>query len=114
MKVLLIENDEAIVAQVVDSLLAQSHLVNTAAKGETGLALAHSFAYDLVLLDEGLPDLDGISVCRQLRDQGHQMPIVLLTSQDSSDRHSGLEAGATDYLIKPFESEELLSCIQAL
>lgn len=113
MKVLLIENDEAVVDQVVESLLAQSHLVNTAAKGETGLALAHSYAYDLVLLDVGLPDLNGISVCRQLRDQGHQMPIVLLT-QDRNDRRSGLEAGATDYLVKPFEPEELLSCIQAL
>ncbi|PSB22657.1 multi-component transcriptional regulator [filamentous cyanobacterium CCP2] len=115
MKILLIEDDEAVATTIVESLLAQRHLVNTAGKGETGLELAKAYEYDLIVLDVGLPDLDGISLCRELRAQGYQVPILLLTAYDSSsDRVSGLDAGADDYLVKPFDLEELLARIRAL
>jgi DNA-binding response OmpR family regulator len=114
MRILLIEDDETMANTIVESLLAQRYLVNTAGKGETGLELAESYDYDLIVLDVGLPDLDGISVCRQLRSQGYQMPILLLAAHNGSDRTLGLDAGANDYLVKPFEQEELLARIRAL
>jgi DNA-binding response OmpR family regulator len=89
--------------------------VNTAADGETGLQLAQVYDYDLILLDVMIPKLDGISLCRELRSRGCQMPILLLTALDSSkDRVQGLEAGADDYVAKPFNLPELIARIRAL
>ncbi|WP_416674287.1 response regulator [Egbenema bharatensis] len=115
MRILLIEDDEAMATTIVQHFLKQRYLVNTAGKSETGLELAEAYEYDLIVLDVGLPDLDGISVCRQLRAQGHQMPILLLTAHQSShERVLGLDAGADDYLVKPFDLEELLARVRAL
>jgi DNA-binding response OmpR family regulator len=77
--------------------------------------LAEAFEYDLILLDVVIPKLDGIHVCKQLRNQGHQVPILLLTAKDSAtDRVMGLDAGADDYVVKPFDLDELMARIRAL
>lgn len=115
MRILLVEDDQITGLALVDSLTAQQYVVNLANDGETGLQLAQEFSYDLVLLDIVLPKLDGISVCQRLRGQGYEGPILLLTAKDSSsDRVLGLDAGADDYVVKPFDLPELLARIRAL
>ena len=97
MKILLVEDDEYTAQLISDALTAHHYLVNTARDGKTGLELTKTYHYDLILLDVVVPNLDGISLCRQLRSQGAQMPILMLTSKNSSgDRIEGLEAGADD------------------
>ncbi len=115
MKILLVEDDQATAAVVAAALTAHHYSVNVAADGRTALAYALAFAYDLVLLDVLIPEIDGISVCRRLRSQGDATPILLLTAKDaSSDRVLGLDAGADDYVVKPFNVAELLARIRAL
>ncbi|HBE21807.1 MAG TPA: transcriptional regulator [Cyanobacteria bacterium UBA11149] len=115
MKILLVEDDCPTASALADTLAAYQYGVDLATDGEMGLNLAESFEYDLVLLDIILPKLDGISLCRQLRAEGYQMPILMLTAKDtSSDRVLGLEAGADDYLVKPFDLSELIARIRAL
>lgn len=89
--------------------------VEIAADGRAALALAQQFEYDLLILDISLPEVDGIQVCQQLRAQGYQLPILLLTAKDGAgDRIVGLDAGADDYMAKPFYLPELLARIRAL
>jgi len=115
MTILLVEDDYFTSSALVDSLAAHRYAVNLATDGETGLQLAQESDYDLVLLDIMLPKLDGISVCQRLRAQGFQNPILLLTAKDSSsDRVLGLDAGADDYVVKPFDLQELMARIRAL
>jgi DNA-binding response OmpR family regulator len=115
MKILLVEDDKITVNLLTQALNAHNYTVNTATDGETGLQLAQIYDYDLVLLDVMIPKLDGISLCRELRACGYQMPILLLTALDSSnDRVQGLEAGADDYVAKPFNLPELIARIRAL
>ncbi|MFM9266389.1 response regulator [Tychonema sp. BBK16] len=115
MKVLIVEDDKLTVNLLARSLDAHNYTFNTAGDGETALQLAQTYDYDLILLDVMIPKLDGISVCRELRACGYQMPILLLTALDSSvDRVQGLEAGADDYVVKPFNLPELLARIRAL
>ncbi|WP_416667028.1 response regulator [Egbenema bharatensis] len=115
MKILLVEDDESIVAALQSALTDDRHVINVATDGQMGLALAETYDYDLVLLDILIPKLDGISICRQLRSQGQQMPILLLTAKDSqTDKIAGLDAGADDYVVKPFDLEELRARIRAL
>ncbi|HEY9666923.1 MAG TPA: response regulator transcription factor, partial [Coleofasciculaceae cyanobacterium] len=115
MKILLVEDDESIANVLTEALTTHHYTVEAAVDGQTALQLAQSFHYDLLLLDIILPDLDGISLCRQLRSEGSQMPILLLSALDSSaDRVMGLEAGADDYLVKPYDLSELMARIQAL
>jgi diguanylate cyclase (GGDEF)-like protein len=115
MKILVVEDDE-LIAQTLRILLSdQNYAVELAHDGQAGLELVEMFDYDLLLLDVMLPKLDGISLCRQLRSQGYQMPILLLTGQDSQhDKAIGLDAGADDYVVKPFDTEELVARIRAL
>lgn len=115
MKILTVEDDEFI-TEALRLVLAQQHyVVETANDGEAAWELIQVFAYDLILLDVKLPKLDGISLCRRLRSRGYQMPILLITGQDSShDRVIGLDAGADDYLVKPFDREELVARVRAL
>lgn len=115
MKILVVE-DDPIVARILQDLLSSHHYaVDIAADGETGLQMARAFDYDLMTIDIGLPGLDGISLCRQLRDQGSQTPILLLTGQ-LGDRQTttALNAGADDFVLKPFNIEELMARVQAL
>lgn len=115
MKILLVEDDCPTASALADTLTSYQYGVDLATDGEMGLQLAESFEYDLLLLDVMLPKLDGISLCRQLRAEGYQMPILMLTAKDtSSDRVLGLEAGADDYVVKPFDSPELIARIRAL
>lgn len=114
MQVLLIEDDLAAGDLLTDALTAHHWRVERAADGETGLALASVQAYDLILLDIELPQLDGITVCKQLRSQGYQNPILLLTAKDSIEAQvAGLDAGADDYVTKPFNLEVVLARVRA-
>jgi DNA-binding response OmpR family regulator/HPt (histidine-containing phosphotransfer) domain-containing protein len=115
MKILLVEDDICITSALLEGLSAHNYLVNTTENGQTGLDLAKTFDYDVILLDVMLPGLDGLTLCRQLRAQGCQTPILILSAKaESCDRVVGLEAGADDYVIKPFEFSELIARIQAL
>jgi DNA-binding response OmpR family regulator/HPt (histidine-containing phosphotransfer) domain-containing protein len=115
MKILVVEDDE-LIAQTLRIILSdQNYAVELAPDGQAGLELVETFDYDLLLLDVMLPKLDGINLCRQVRSQGYQMPILLLTGQDSKhDKAIGLDAGADDYVVKPFDTEELVARIRAL
>ncbi len=115
MKILVVDDDELVTETLTAVLEQQNYAVEVAADGQTGFALATSFDYDLLLLDVMLPKLDGISLCRQLRAQNYTFPILLLTGRDSNhDKAIGLDAGADDYVVKPFDSEELVARIRAL
>lgn len=115
MKILLVEDDPLTSTTLSEILLAHQYTVNTVTDGLTTLEMAETFIYDLILLDIGIPKLDGISVCKQLRSKGYQNPILLLTARDSStDRVMGLDAGADDYVVKPFDINELMARVRAL
>lgn len=115
MKILLVEDDQLMGAALEEALVANHYAVDVATDGEIGLELATSFEYDLILLDWFIPKLDGISLCRQLRSQGYQKPILLLTAKDSNtDIVQGLDAGADDYVVKPYELSALMARIRAL
>jgi DNA-binding response OmpR family regulator len=113
-RVLVIE-DDAEIADVLRRFLRQEgHDVRTAADGEQAIPAAAEFVPDLVILDLGLPGIDGVEVCRQLRSDG-DVPILILTARtELEDRVEGLDSGADDYLVKPFERQELLARIRAL
>ncbi len=114
-KVLLVE-DEARVASVISrTLRMEGYQVEVAPDGETALNKALSNPPDLIILDLMLPDIDGLEVCRQLRAAGVKEPVLMLTARDAiPDRVAGLDAGADDYLVKPFDFEELLARLRAL
>lgn len=115
MKILIVEDDETIASVLAEALTTHHYTVETAADGVTGLEMAQAFHYDLLVLDIILPRLDGMTLCRQVRSHGLQMPILLLSAKDSStDRVMGLEAGADDYVVKPYELSELIARVQAL
>jgi two-component system response regulator MprA len=113
-RVLVVEDDEDIADVLRRSLRQEGHEVRTAGDGEEALTMAAEFVPDLVILDLGLPRLDGVEVCRRLRADG-DVPILILTARtDTGDRVEGLDAGADDYLLKPFERTELLARMRAL
>ncbi|HCF29817.1 MAG TPA: hypothetical protein DEV81_22030 [Cyanobacteria bacterium UBA11049] len=116
MRILLVDDDSSISEAVVALLTKQNHyIVDVAADGQDGWELATAFSYDLILLDVMLPKLDGISLCKQLRREGYQMPILLLTARDTAtDKVMGLDAGADDYVVKPFDFQVLSARIRAL
>ncbi|MEG4287123.1 response regulator [Microcoleus sp. A006_D1] len=115
MKILLVEDDSITTNLLTRALNSHNYNVNTATDGQTALQLAQAYDYDLIVLDVLIPKLDGISLCRELRSSGCQMPILLLTALDSrSNLVEGLEAGADDYMVKPFNIEELIARIRAL
>ena len=113
-RVLVVEDDEEIAQVLQRSLRMEGYEVRTSLDGEAALADADAFSPDLVVLDLGLPKLDGIDVARHLRADG-DVPILMLTARDALDaRVEGLDAGADDYLVKPFERQELLARMRAL
>jgi two-component system response regulator MprA len=113
-RILIIEDDEAIVKVLKRSLEYEGYLVDTALDGEMGLIAAGNNLPAVVILDWMLPGMDGLEVCRRLR-SGGSVPILMLTAKDSvRDRVLGLDAGADDYLVKPFQLEELLARVRAL
>ncbi|MBF2067981.1 MAG: response regulator [Calothrix sp. C42_A2020_038] len=115
MKILVVEDDELIVQSLVHTLAQSHHIVDTAGDGISGWEFTQVSNYDLIVLDVMLPKLDGISLCRRLRSRGINVPIVLLTAQDNStNKIIGLDAGADDYITKPFDLQELTARIRAL
>jgi DNA-binding response OmpR family regulator len=113
-RVLVVEDDADIADVLRRSLRNEGYEVRTSADGVEALDMAVGFVPDLVVLDLGLPGLDGIEVCRRLRQEG-DVPILMLTARaETEDRVSGLDSGADDYLVKPFERKELLARIRAL
>jgi DNA-binding response OmpR family regulator len=115
MRLLLVEDDEAICRQVADLFRKEQFVVDTESDGVAGLEAAISKSYALAILDVMLPGKDGWSVCRELRQRKITTPILMLTARDSvDDRVKGLEEGADDYLPKPFDARELLARVRAL
>jgi DNA-binding response OmpR family regulator len=113
-RVLVVEDDADISGVLRRSLDKEGYDVRIAPDGETALDEAGDFEPDAVVLDLGLPKLDGVEVCRRLRREG-DVPILILTARDALDaRVEGLDSGADDYLVKPFEREELLARMRAL
>jgi DNA-binding response OmpR family regulator len=112
-RVLVVEDDDDIAQALQRSLRMEGYEVRTAPDGALGLEQAQAFAPDLVILDLGLPLLDGLDVARSLRERD-DVPILILTARDAVEsRVEGLDAGADDYLVKPFERQELLARIRA-
>jgi two-component system response regulator MprA len=113
-RVLVVEDDLEIADVLRRSLRHEGHDVRTADDGVVALKAAEAFVPDLVILDLGLPRLDGVEVCRRLRAEA-DVPILILTARtDTEDRVEGLDSGADDYLVKPFELKELLARTRAL
>ncbi|HYP47602.1 MAG TPA: response regulator, partial [Thermoleophilaceae bacterium] len=113
-RVLVVEDDGDIAGVLRRSLDKEGYEVRVAGDGLAALEESGVFEPDAVVLDLGLPKLDGVEVCRRLRDEG-DVPILILTARDALDaRVEGLDSGADDYLVKPFEREELLARLRAL
>jgi two-component system, OmpR family, response regulator MprA len=113
-RVLVVEDDTDIAGVLRRSLDKEGYDVRVAGDGEDALEQAGNFEPDAVVLDLGLPRLDGVEVCRRLREEG-DVPILILTARDALDsRVQGLDSGADDYLVKPFERDELLARMRAL
>jgi DNA-binding response OmpR family regulator len=114
-RILLIEDNQDLAATLWDYLESHGYAIDHAADGVRGLRLAMSGEHDLVVLDLGLPRLDGLEVCRQLRAAGRQVPVLMLTGRDTlDDKLEGFGTGADDYLVKPFDLKELLARLQAI
>lgn len=115
MRVLVIEDEPLTLEFLKRSLKAENHLVDIASDGAEGFKEAISMKHELVILDVILPSMNGLDVCKQLREAGFKTPIIILSSQDRQQaRIDGLDAGADDYLIKPFNLEELLARMRAV
>jgi two-component system response regulator PhoP len=115
MRLLLIEDDAALRLGLKRQLEADGYRVDQAADGEDGLFQAREYPVDLAIVDLGLPKVNGLTVVQTLRDQGITLPILILTARGSwQDKVRGLESGADDYLVKPFEYPELAARVKAL
>jgi two-component system copper resistance phosphate regulon response regulator CusR len=114
-RILLVEDEQRIASFIARGLKEARYVVDVANDGEKGLFMAEINEYDLLILDIMLPGKDGISVCRELRSKGYDLPILMLSAKDTADdKARGLDFGADDYLAKPFAFKELLARIRAL
>ncbi len=115
MRVLIVEDQPKTANYIQRALQEQGYAVDVAHTGREALDWVETVEFDLIILDIMLPEVDGLAVCRLLRDRGRQVPILMLTARDTvDDRVIGLDAGADDYLVKPFEIKELLARLRAL
>jgi two-component system response regulator PhoP len=115
MRLLVVEDEALLREQLVSSLTKNGYAVDSVKDGEEGLFQIQEFDYDLAVIDLGLPKIDGISLVKKIRKEGQSLPILILTARgDWQDKVSGLEAGADDYLTKPFMQEELQARLNAL
>ena len=115
MRILLVEDDATLRAQLRAALVDAAYVVDEADNGRDAHFLGDTEAFDAVVLDLGLPQLDGLSVLRRWRDAGRLMPVLILTARDAwNEKVGGIDAGADDYLSKPFHMEELLARLRAL
>jgi len=114
-RILLVEDDERMATLVHRGLTEEGHQVDVCARGGDAAAQALAVRYDAVILDWGLPDLDGVSVLRRWRERGLTTPVLMLTARGAvGERVTGLRAGADDYLVKPFDFDELLARIEVI
>jgi two-component system OmpR family response regulator len=115
MRVLIVEDEPNLRQQLQNTLEGAGYAVDTAGDGEEGLFLGETENYDAIVLDLGLPEIDGLTVLDRWRKQGKTTPVLVLTARDSwSDKVAGLDAGADDYVAKPFQTEELIARLRAL
>lgn len=115
MLILLVEDNRALAAHIIEYLELDDIECDYTERGDQGLQLAQQESFDMIILDLNLPGLDGLSVCRQLREAGNQTPILMLTARDSLDNKlQGFNFGADDYLTKPFDLPELVVRVKAL
>ncbi|WP_334175790.1 response regulator transcription factor [Pseudoxanthobacter sp.] len=115
MRVLIVEDEPRILADLRRALEAANYVVSTASEGEDGWYRGDSEDFDLVILDLGLPKIDGLTVLKRWRAAGRTMPVLILTARDEwREKVDGIDAGADDYLTKPFRIEELLARVRAL
>src|SRR3990172_8396550 len=115
MKILVVEDDRKVAGFIEQGLQEEGYVVDVAADGDEATMLAHVYDYDIILLDIILPKKNGFQVAMELRREGRKTPILMLTSRDAvEDVVRGLDAGADDYLAKPFRFEELLARVRAL
>ncbi len=115
MRILVIEDDATLLAQIAEGLRKQGYAVDTAADGEDGLHFALEYPIDLAIVDLGLPKLSGLEVIRNTRKHGKRFPILILTARNRwQEKVEGLEAGADDYVVKPFQAEEIFARVRAL
>ncbi|HDY85853.1 MAG TPA: response regulator, partial [Methylophaga sp.] len=115
MRILIIEDEHHLRQQISEQLQKQNLTIDAAADGKEGLYFGLEYAYDIAIIDLGLPKISGIEVIQQLRSAGKDFPILILTARGRwQDKVAGLEAGADDYLVKPFHFEELSARINAL
>jgi two-component system alkaline phosphatase synthesis response regulator PhoP len=114
-RILLVDDEPGLRRTLSDRLRKEGYAVDTAANGATGFEQARKGIYDLIILDLNLPLKDGLQVCHDLRSEGKNVAVLMLTARDSiADKITGLKSGADDYMTKPFESAELLARIEAL
>ena len=115
MRILIVEDETELNRQLVDACKEAGYAVDTALDGEEGHFLGDTEPYDAVILDIGLPEMDGLTVLETWRKDGRNMPVLMLTARDRwSDKVAGIDAGADDYLAKPFHMEEMLARLRAL
>ena len=115
MRLLVVEDEPAIADFVVRGLAEQGYAVDLASDGAAALDLAEVGSFDVIVLDIVLPKVDGLTVCRRLRERGNKTPVLMLTARDTvDDRVRGLDTGADDYLVKPFAFAELVARVRAL
>ncbi len=115
MHILVVEDERRVAALLQRVLTEERHVVDVANDGTSGYDLAGSGSYDVIVLDLMLPGMDGLEICRRIRKDGVQTPVLMLTARGAlEDRVAGLSGGADDYLVKPFAMEELLARINAL
>lgn len=116
MQILIIEDDSDLAANLYDYLEAKGHVPDSAGDGVTGLHLAITNDYDVIVMDINMPGMDGLTACRKLREEaGKQTPVLMLTARDTlDDKLAGFDSGADDYLVKPFALQELLARLTAL
>lgn len=114
-RVLVVDDEEVVLRAVARALAISGYEVETAANGSLAISSLAAHAPDVVVLDVSMPGIDGLEVCRRLREAGDRTPVLMLTARDGvDDRVAGLDAGADDYLVKPFALEELLARLRAL
>jgi len=115
MRILIVEDDERIARQVAETMRSGGFIAEIATSGDDAQHLGDTEDYDAVVLDLGLPGIDGLTILQRWRANGRTMPVLILTARDTwRDKVTGLRAGADDYLAKPFELEELLARVEAL
>lgn len=115
MKALIVEDDADLRRQLCNLLEQRGYTTEQTDNGREALYLGQEYAYDIAVVDIGLPEMSGLDVIRRWREEGHRMPVLVLTARgDWQDKVEGLEAGADDYLAKPFHMEELLARLNAL